>query len=386
MAGTVHTQPARAREAAPTHAPAAEAGVPRRPRVEISDHARTDLPAGSAEARRFLRWLAVTALVLVAAVAAFNAFADPFAIVGTGRYRATSDWVNREEKVNLIAHMRTAPGVLVLGSSTVRAIDPAVIHRLTGHTAFNAGVSAGTPIDMYAMAAYVAERFPHSFPHVVWGLNVEGFRDVQPDAALVRSSALNRQLPLWDRVRFGVQLYAPLFDLRTTSASWDTIEQGPVPRLDVSHLHQFRADGFLAGADPLDGRSYPRELAKIVNEYGSTMYRNGSFQALGGNSTEYVRRLVELCNAHGDTPTIYISPMVPQAQQELGPEGYYARRRDALAFLHALNADGHHVHVVDLSNVSSFGGSPSGFYDAVHMHRDMAAKLLAALEARGVLQ
>ena len=93
------------------------------------------------------------ALVLVVAVVAALC-ANAVALAGSP---VATD---RSVKLDLIAKLKQAPEVLILGDSRGRQAEPSFLQRLTGHTGFNAAVTGGSAPDAWVFARYTAERFP----------------------------------------------------------------------------------------------------------------------------------------------------------------------------------------------------------------------------------
>lgn len=317
-------------------------------------------------------------------VAAITLWVDPLGIVRGDAARTVSEEpLYRSWKVELLAGLRKPPQVLLLGSSTMRDIDPQHVRRLTAQRAFNASVSGGSPIDSYALAAYAAERFPGSFPHVVMGIDVDvTFRDLDPSPALLRDPALARQFSIRERARIAGSVYRPYM-------TWGTLRtalraRGTEPgRLERPAHEVFRADGYRLW-DPYRHTALRRRLPRETARYESNIYRSGEFRVLSRSSKHYVERVIGLANEHGDVPTLVLMPVHPWAQQRLAPYGWRAHRAQVLAYLQQLASEGS-VHVVDMSDIATFGGTPVDFRDNVHLTEPNARRLVRALSRQGAL-
>ena len=92
----------------------------------------------------------------------------------------------------------------------------------------------------------------------------------------------------------------------------------------------------------------------------------------------YFEMTMRLLNDLGARPVIVLAPLQPRYLAAIAGHGWDVRHRLMLAYLRRLQ----HVDrfsVLDFSRLSSIGGSPAGFYDAVHMRPATAALLVAAV-------
>ena len=71
-------------------------------------------------------------------------------------------------------------------------------------------------------------------------------------------------------------------------------------------------------------------------------------------------------NSLGAEPTVVLAPLQPAYLAAIYHHGWEARHRMVLAYLRHLQKT-YRFHILDFSRLSSIGGSPTGFYDAVHM-------------------
>ena len=94
------------------------------------------------------------------------------------------DTGDRATKLGLVENLSTAPHVLILGSSRARVAMPATVEKLTGGTAFNAGVHAGGSADEYVFTRLLAQRFPQAKPAYIIFVDVSIAGDyVNPELA-----------------------------------------------------------------------------------------------------------------------------------------------------------------------------------------------------------
>lgn len=326
--------------------------------------------------RRFVAWLLAGVASLLLAVLAFNVTVDPYGGLGVGLF-PTAITDDAAIKVRLLQQLHAPPQDVVLGSSRSLKIDPSQIQALTGRTAFNAGIRAGTPIEAWALANYAHDRFPGAPIHFVWLLDVESFRSNQLDASLLNTAPLRKYFSTMDQLRARAGAIMPLLSWNAFKDSVRVVKArlgGATLRSDRYKAR--RTSGFLAnGYHAVDARLPPRgEWNKYLR-----IYRSGEFPTLRSRPVHYLDRTIAAMNAWGGRPLIILTPLQPELLSELRPLGWTQRHAELLAELHRL-ARTQQFDLLDLSTVESFAGDPHGFFDGVHMTADNARRLIAAVE------
>jgi hypothetical protein len=370
-------------------------------------HAPPELhPSSGRLQRRFVVLLLVAALVVAGAVAAANALIDPYGTLGTGIV-GPAVWTDRTVKVQLIQHLTQPPRIIVLGSSRAMKVQPSYLTRLTGLPAFNAAVSSGRPVDAYVFARYLRQRFPTTRPSYLWLLDQEAFGDNTVDPTLLANGTLARYLPARTRLTSRVSDLSWLFSWHTLRLSWRTWRHRrpstPAPatvstaatgaaqsRAQSGGQPTFAPDGYrITDANTqaaARGRSLAAGIASSARIF-TRRYRT-AFPDLAASPRQFFERSLAAMNAWGATPVIVLSPMQPQLLSQLRPLGWDARHAELLTYLHGLQSRCHFV-LFDMSQVDSFGGSPTAFYDGVHMmpsnYRRMVRVLLADPAAKAAL-
>lgn len=360
--------------------------------------AGTVAAASRHEFRTFVRWMLALTVVLVALVAAFNAYVDPFGVTPSDRYPpVVNNTTDRQAKLTLLERLDTAPDSLIFGSSRVMKLDPAYIRARTGTTAFNAGLSSATPQEAYVFASYAAERFDR-FPHIVWGLDIEQFREKpvgdQANGVLLRQPGLRKHLPVEDRLEGLFEMYTPLVEWQTTKISVRVLREGDVEQrseeeqIDRLIERQFTARGFRK-RDRHD-RAFERgaklgpRLEQQVEGYARTVYEVPGFEELGETPRHWIEQTIALANRNGDQPTIFLTTLHPAGQERLGDSGWYERRDDVRAYFARL-AGRYDFQLIDYTDLESFGGDPDNFYDGVHLRKENMQRLVDDMVRRGAL-
>lgn len=343
--------------------------------------------AGSRHWRGTVLWFLLTVTLGFGGIVALNCWVDPLGITGWGTYsRQSVEGASRTMKRTLLSDLKQPPQILLLGSSTGRNFSPDAIRSLSGQRAFNTSMSAGKPIDMFAMTSYAADLWPRrAFPHIVYLIDIDvTFRDTPPNAGLITTPELWRQFGLVDHARIAAGAYKPYTSLDTTKRTLHALKRGPVPRpQDADPLGAFDANGFRR-RDPYARQDPTNRRESETRRYQKLVYAEGHGQRLEARGREYVRRIVELANRNGDTPTLVLLPVHPQYRSDMQEYGIEQRRRLVLAYLRKL-ASGGDARVADISNLKTFGGIDSDFSDHVHMTVPNATRALRWLQQHGYL-
>lgn len=284
-------------------------------------------------------------------------------------------------KVALVDRLRRPPDLIVFGSSRALKANPAYLRRKLGETGFNAAVSDGRPEDAWAFLNLLHARFPRSHPHYLWLVDVESFRG-GPDPGLLDTPALARFVPFRERWRQRLDAAMPLLSWQEARASLRVLRRtwfGPPIRLGST---AFAPNGFrrydIHDAAFARGRTLAQELRASEALYASVYSR---YRGLSPVQMRYFERTLARMDAWGEPPVIVLTPLHPAMRRALAPLGWTKRRQQVLEFLAGLRAR-HRFEFLDLTLLSSFGGSPDGFYDGFHLTLPNMHRLLDAVVRR----
>ena len=348
-------------------------------RAERSHHAAPPVEAHAGESLR--RFVAVALAVLAGALLAtgvLNAVVDPLGSVGTGLVRPAV-FSDHAERLGLIDDLKQPPGLVVLGSSRALKAEPSYLQQLTGLTGFNAAASNGKTEDGFAYANLFHDRWPDAHIRYLWILEAEAFRPLPPSPKLLAEPALARHFPAALRASTRLDDLQRLFEWRTAKASvksaWRAArgaeQQGAV---------KLASDGFRT-VDQHDrseaaGISFDARLAESVTTartFVPTMERTGLAAAARG----YFEQAVADMNGWGVEPVIVLGPVHPAYREAMGGAAYDRLGDDLTTYLDRLRGRLRFT-VVDRRDLASFGGSPSEFYDGIHLHVANMRKMLAS--------
>ena len=127
---------------------------------------------------RFVRWTLLPLAAACVAIAVFNALIDPSGQLGTGVLDPRSHMTRDRAAKAAILESVTRPELVVLGTSRAKELDPRNLDR-ESERPVNAAVVGGDLFEDRVFAAWLGERADADrlpFPHLVVGLDIEGFR------------------------------------------------------------------------------------------------------------------------------------------------------------------------------------------------------------------
>ncbi|MCW2926175.1 MAG: hypothetical protein JWM86_143 [Thermoleophilia bacterium] len=350
--------------------------------------------AGTISHRAFVGWLLAGLLVLLAAIAAVNWYVDPTGVTGRQtRWLVVDNGEVRAEKLDLYDALETPPEVVLLGSSRTMKFEPSVVRELTGEAAFNASVSGGVPRDAWLFVRLLQERqgSRSEFPHLVWGLDVDAFREKQLRAGLSTDPRMSRFIPRSERAMQQVATVGTLTEMQTLKATWKSVRQGGAARPKATAAEplerRFDATGFQLWSLPFPKQPIylQRAVRKQIDQYAGFIFGRDSYVRVMRQPVADFADVVRIANRHGDVPTIFLTPYHPLAEEILAEHDIADRERDVKRTLRKLQRDGLRFRVVDLTELESFGGDPAQFYDGVHMTPANTRRVLGRLERDGLL-
>ena len=345
--------------------------VPRKLERPLLEHA-------SGDPRRFVFATLVAVATLLLAVLAFDVVVDPWGQLGTGIFPSLIP-TDRPVKAALVDRLAQAPQLVIFGSSRALKINPAYLQARLGQPGFNAGVSDGEPEDAWAFLNLIHSRFPKAHPHFLYMLDVEAFRGT-PDPGVLDTPQLARYIPFRARWSARVHGLLPLLSWKGVRASIRVVRKTAFGNGIPLRNTVFAANGFRI-VDSHDiararGSTFADQLRGSEALY-SWVYRT-LYHRLSPTQESYFERTLAKMDAWGEPPLIVLTPIHPAMRAVLGPLGWNVRHRQALAYLDALSKR-YRFTLLDMTSLSSFGGSPRLFYDGFHLTIPNMHRLLDTL-------
>ena len=339
-------------------------------------------PGATNAARSFVVCFGALAAGALAAVLALNVLVDPTEDWATGLVPSFA-YSPRLRKVELLsAWSGPPPRLVVLGSSRAMKLEPAVLAQKTGLPAFNAAVNAAMLEDDLALMAWMLDDRRLPLDTVVLALDVEAFHGAAPiNRQLLASPHLVRHLGLAlpERVRATVERLGEALTGARLGLSLKTLWYAWRGKIEPSAT--FSPDGVVhypAWERALAAGTFEPApiLARTIDEYRE---RFRDYVRLDPRRVAWLGALYDLAASRGVRVIAYLTPLHPQAVEVLSRETAYARLHDEVRDLAARTAREHGLTFLDLSDLSSFGGSAELFFDAAHMREENARRLLDVL-------
>jgi hypothetical protein len=270
----------------------------------------------------------------------------------------------RGAKTELILKLKSPPDVIVLGGSRALRFQPSYIHRLTGLTAFNAAVIMATPEDDWAFANLFHSRFPRAHFRFLWIIHVDEFDEFAPNAGLLADPFLSCYLPR-----------------RMVSAGLNRmVSKNSALFTGGRHPAVLAPDGFTISDGISAMAANGSTFQQRIHSWLTMMLRFYSRHKprIDPMPDHFFRMTLELMNDLGDKPVIVLAPMQPEYYAAVYNRGWEARHQLVLSYLRGLQKT-YRFSVLDFSKLSSIGGSPAGFYDAVHLRPNTARLVVRAI-------
>lgn len=300
-------------------------------------------------------WLPVAVALLLTAGVLAGCVSSATTVPSSAAKAGTPIWTlsERGAKTDLIRRLDSPPDLIVLGGSRALRFQPSCIHRLTGLTAFNAAVPGATPEDEWAFVNLFHSRFPAAHFRFLWVIHVDEFDEFRPSAGLLTDPFLSRFLPP-GLVSSRLRQMGPSADASLLA--------------DAHHTVVLTPDGYTISdpisAEATNGTSFQQRVRRWI---GRTLrFYDRTPPQIDLLPDHYFRLTLALMNSLGAEPTVVLAPLQPAYLAAIYDHGWEARHRMVLAYLRSLQKT-YRFHLLDFSRPSSIGGSPTGFYDAVHM-------------------
>lgn len=266
---------------------------------------------------------------------------------------------DRTFKCDLVERLPQPPELVIFGGSRAQRFEPSVVERFTGLSAFNFAVQNSRPEDAYAMASWLFSREPEVQLRCFWALQATTLSDSPLHPGLLAEPRLNQFLPgdlLAEQREAGVSTKGrEMPDDVEYTARGLLLHNSYDARLERGRTLETTLKGYLARMVPQAGTPSP---------YSQTRART------------YFERALELFNRHGVEPVLVIMPYHPEVLAAFRAVGWGAKEDALSAYLESLR-EAYRFHVLDYTDIASFGGDPDAFYDGAHVKASNARRILA---------
>jgi hypothetical protein len=282
----------------------------------------------------------------------------PTPVWGLRSYRRVG--FDKTFKADLAVGLAAPPELVVFGGSRAMRFAPSTITSLTGLSAFNCAVQCFRPEDAWAFSSYLYGRSPGTRLRCVIALQARTFTDDQMRAGLLYDRRLARAFP------------GDLVARQKTAL-------GTPEKKEVLGENRYSERGYLVR------NRY--DIRRARSDYRFDHHIDVSIMRLLPNHTwngrahdararAYFEKTVQLYNEHGVTPLVVLMPVQPRALRAFRAAGFQRHLDGLTAYLTSARTRCR-FRVLDFTEVGSFGGSATEFYDAVHPTRENAGRMLA---------
>ncbi|MCE5272622.1 hypothetical protein LLH00_15180 [bacterium] len=337
----------------------------------------------SASAGKHVRWIILWFVILCGAVLTVNMVINPYGIYPF-RVLKPVIWVDRREKIDLLASRAEKPELIILGSSRMMRVAPETIQALTGQRGFNLAVNHARTEDFLSLLRYCVLKLDIQPRTVIVGLDIHAFRGYyQSDNLLkyypelsyyIESEQIN---PLLFSMNVGWIKFTKGLSYHQTAMSVRAVRQY-LERGKWESSYKFDSLGTLvynASEESAADRTGPEKL-RVALVQAERTYRN-DFASFGGISefrTECFRKLAALCRKRGIHLVAVMLPYHPQLLKSLKGSDFERLNAEWNTLMHRLAAS-EGVVLVDAQNIDSFGGDPDKFYDEIHMFAENSNRM-----------
>lgn len=323
------------------------------------------LPASDRRGRRFVAvFLGLMALAL-ALHGGFNFLIDPYDLYGSPLPLERSRTV-RSLKLELLRRAEPIPEALILGSSRVRMLDPAIAGQRFGRRFFHAGGPVGGTADWLSITRYAVEDLGYPIRLVILGVDAPSFSS-QPNLWLhpVGHPELRRHLrhPYLTWVRSWVHVWSP----EQTLMSWKrvSVRSGEeIRRAKERFARDWRGNGFRPVNPPLD-------VEQIFQ--GNVEIHRSHHPIEPGHRADF-EAFADFAAERGLTVFSFVTREAPRLRQILEQTHYPAVRERAEEILSGAQDRG--VYFCDLDKLPL---RTEDFVDPHHLSYRGGAKVLLAL-------
>jgi hypothetical protein len=226
----------------------------------------------------------------------------------------------------------------------------------TGLTAYNLAMACGKAEDAFAFAHFLQDRSPGSTRLWIWGVqrSILYTRDIDP--GLVQDPRLSK--------------YLPTALLRQQAGALPT-DPAEVAKTGGRANRRYSPQGMVLHNAYDTRRARGLTLEHSLQEYIRRMLpklKHSSDAPVDAvsRSRQYFERTLGFLNECGITPILVSMPVHPTVLAVFREHDWQARQDEFVDYLDGLE-DKHDFRFLDLTEVSSFGGDPDGFYDGVHI-------------------
>ena len=318
------------------------------------------------DARRFSRLFAGLVAFWIVGQASFNWLVNPWGLYRTKFFEArVTD--ERHQKTALMHQMQPPPDMLIVGSSRMMRVKPALVAERTGLRPFNAAIPGAYPIDFLVMYRFATEELHAPLRQLLVGVDPLIFFGGEGSYRKIENNAeLRRFLPAQGGLTSDIGQLSLLVSPAQSKDALKSLFHALRPATHEKAMWRvFEPDGW-------QSRNYQdakREAGKwdqeaIVAKQLKGWYMNPTKPPAPATFTD-LEALIARAAADGVRTTVVATPTTARVKDHWRDTGFANQERQIRARLSEI-ADRHGARFADYSSVENYGGDPTEFYDTIH--------------------
>jgi hypothetical protein len=325
----------------------------------------------------FLMTFAATFVGALLVLATLVCATDPFGTLGTGIVPPIVS-ADRDYKATLYRARRPRPQVVLLGSSRAKTLRPECVTQLTGLPAFNFGVNAGVAEDYLSIFRFMRSQPDFEVREIVVGAEPEAFLG---DPGVGRAGRNSRALAPFalrtsqDPERLWTDLWSEASARAALRSAWHYgFDRETLPEEVLT------ADGFQL--HPLwdyeiRRQRYPQEV-RVMQSSHDVRARYAAFEHLSPGAVAQLQQLLREARDAGVRVTVFVPPVHPELTREAEGTSLPSLTAELVTVLREAQRQ-KLLRYVETRSLGDFAGDSTQFYDAIHMTRGNADRLLKAV-------
>lgn len=310
-----------------------------------------------------------------------NILIDPFDFYGVDIFEPY-ELNSYSTKLALFKALDTPPEILILGSSRVEKVDPALVEEITGKPCFNWGLTGADTQSMLAALKLAVEEFDAPVDTVILGVDPNVF------CPYFKMNSQVLLAPAYSKYFLDYPIYTAVSGSMNKLLSMEQFKSSlMVIRRDAGFDDSLPYRDYLANGVVI----YPYREAMVANETFNLdefldwhipkwveTYGTAGFTELSDERKARWLEILETCSAHGIKFIVYATPNHPRLSMKIEELGAGPANDAGRAFLEETVIEYGGIFK-DFTDIESFGGDPDNFYDGIHLQQNNIALMTRAL-------
>lgn len=291
---------------------------------------------------------------------------DPHNDFGTNLFKPLV-MTNRTEKLKTLSQMPSSPQILILGSSRVYSMDPDLIKKITGKSAYNSSVSYARPEDHWAMINYIISDLKIKPELIIVGLNLGELNNDDTEPQTINNKNLVKYLNADPLIKFKniIRSFKDSINpkyIRDIAVS--ILKLNVLPDRTGLQTQDFLPNGRIISPPIYFTENRPESDFDETYIRAYELFKNTA--ALNPMRKLYLENFIAFSNQNNIKVKIALLPMPPQILDKLYKETSYPNLyQEFLKYINELHS-AYQFGFYDFSAVEKFNGLKHDFDDATH--------------------